>query len=132
MAAAACQKTEVDAPCLAVPRAADLERVTIKSWTPSGASASEQRVDDPARVDALLRELREDFRGTCRTMETTRPQEATISFDGRDEVLLIVWVGADWIGGVDQIIGADRTRLARWKPLAPDAVQRLRALMKAR
>jgi len=109
---------EVPAPCLAVPEASQVERVSVTRWTGGDAWAGKHAFADRARIERLLAALRSQPSEGCFTLERKRVQELTVAFDGTDDVPLVLWIGADWIGGVDRQAKRDGWRRPRWRPLS--------------
>ena len=57
--------------------------------------------------------------GSCKTSVDTRVQELSVALQSRDGVPLILWIGRDWIGGVDTMKDAKGWLIGRWRPLEP-------------
>lgn len=110
---------EVAAPCLAIPDAATIEIVKVTRITPDGSEGAGWQVDTQPRVDALVAGLRARSGGSCKTSVENRVQELSVALQSRDGVPLILWIGRDWIGGVDTQKDAKGWLIGRWRPLEP-------------
>jgi len=117
------QRAERPAPCLQVPPPAQIEIVKVTEVHADGTTGAGHQVDTRPRVEALVAALQAATEAApaaeCRTVETARKQELSVGLEGRDSVPLILWIGPDWIGGVDTLKDAKGKLLARWRPLAP-------------
>jgi hypothetical protein len=128
-ALAACSRP---APPLNLPEAESVFRIEVIRWTPDGERRSTTRSTDPRLIEQLLAHLREhDAEYT--TFPGRGPEHAyTISFEARDSVPLVLWIGRDWLGGVDEELEpGGAVRLARRRPLGPAERERLIALLPA-
>ena len=96
----------------------------------------EHEIRDPRRIVPILAHFREHNRG-YRTatflgemLSRERVQIYAISFGGDDGVPLIVWVGPDWLGGIDTAVGLDGKMLERDRPLSASEREALLALVR--
>ena len=113
-----CAKQEIPADCLVIPEASQVEMVKVAWLNADGTSKSDYQVDTRPRIEELITALKGHRGGEpCRTVVKRRPQEMSVSFQGYDSVPLILWIGPDWIGGVDTKKGKDGWLIERWRPL---------------
>jgi hypothetical protein len=131
VAIAACSRP---APRLSLPEAASVWRIEVIRWDPQGQRQTTTTSTDARHVEQLLAYL-EEHNSQYRTDWPRREwpaQEYTISFEAQDSVPLILWVGRNWLGGVDEKLESDRgQRLARRRPLGQAERERLIALLPA-
>jgi hypothetical protein len=104
---------------LTVPEATAIEMVKVTRLTADGNSGTEHQIDTRPRVEALVAALRARTGGSCKTAVEKRPQELSVALQGRDSVPLILWIGRDWIGGVDTQKDAKGWLVGRWRPFEP-------------
>jgi len=110
---------EVAAACLTIPEAATIEMVKVTRITADGSDGAGWQIDTRPRVDALVAALQERSGGSCMTSVEKREQEWSVALQSRDGVPLILWIGRDWIGGVDTQKNAKGWLVGRWRPLEP-------------
>lgn len=128
-ALAACSRP---APPLNLPQAESVFRIEVIRWTPDGERRSTTRSTDPRLIEQLLAHLREHNAEYATFPRRGPEQEYTISFEARDSVPLVLWIGRDWLGGVDEELEpGGAARLARRRPLGPTERERLVALLPA-
>ena len=108
---------EVPAACLSIPEAATIEMVKVTRLTADGSDGAGWQIDTQPRVDALVAALRARSGGSCKTAVEKRVQELSVALQSRDGVPLILWIGRDWIGGVDTQKDAKGWLIGRWRPL---------------
>jgi hypothetical protein len=113
----ACAKQEVPADCLVIPEASQVEMVKVALRNADGTTKSDYQIDTRPRIEELIAALKGHRGEACRTVVKSRPQEMSVSFQGYDSVPLILWIGPDWIGGVDTKKGPDGWLIGRWRPL---------------
>jgi hypothetical protein len=113
---------------------ASIWRIEVVRWDPQGQRQSTSTSTDARHVEQLLAYL-EEHNSQYRTDWPRRKwpaQEYTISFEAQDSVPLVIWVGPDWLGGIDETLEPDGgQRLARRRPLGQAERQRLIALLPA-
>jgi hypothetical protein len=119
LALLACNRTpsEVADDCLAVPPAAQVEIVKVAVLNPDGTTRRTYQIDTRPHIEVLPAAVGPLQEGGCKTFHGRRPQELTVSFQGYDSVPLILWIGPDWIGGVDTKKDARGWLLPRWRSL---------------
>ena len=127
----ACERPEVPAECLAVPEASKVEIVKVSVLNPDGTSKRSYQIDTRPRVEELVEAVRANSGGQCKTFEKERPQDLAVSFSTYDSVPLILWIGPDWIGGVDET-KKDRKGwlISRWRPMDPSEREQLLVLLR--
>ena len=98
----------------------------------------EHEIRDPRRIAPILAHFREHNRG-YRTatflgemLSRDRVQIYAVSFSGDDGVPLIIWVGPDWLGGIDKAVEFDGEMLERDRPLSASEREALLALIRER
>ena len=96
---------------LPVPEASAVTRVVVSWRGASGAEREELGVDDPKAIERLLTFLRMHNDGWRKPWDTFPTPQYTVSLKRGEELLLVVWVGTDWIGGREGSGGASDNRL---------------------
>lgn len=145
---AACEETKPANP-FTIPEASSIFEVEVTRWKPGAKHPrqGEARSSDPEVIRRLLDHLAahntgyatrygfcdgEDYQMLCGGDEFPS-QQYTISFSSQAEpgVPLIVWIGPDWLGGVDEELepGGKTGRQSRRRPLPPEERERLLALL---
>jgi hypothetical protein len=88
-----------------IPSAADVEIVSVSHFKVDGrgdvsqvGGAVQINAEDVAFVLSLLSTLTGSY---VDKLETTSPQECSIAIDGRERMLVMARIGADWIAFVD-------------------------------
>jgi hypothetical protein len=115
---AACfPEPEVPADALKIPDAATVEMVKVTELNPDGTYKLQYQIDVRAHVEALVAAVRAHKGGAWKTLHRKWPQELSVAFDSYDAVPLILWIGPDWIGGVDTEAGPDSVLIPRWQPM---------------
>lgn len=124
---AACSRP---APALTIPEASSVRRIEVIRWDAQGERRSTTTSTDSRLIEQLLAYLRAHGSGYRSHAGEWPAPEVTISFEARDSVPLVLWIGRDWLGGVDEERDpGDAHRLARRRPLAPAEKERLIALL---
>ncbi len=120
------------APPLNLPQAESIWRIEVIRWTPDGERRSTTGSTDPRLIEQLLAQLRE-HNADYATYPGSGPEpEYTISFEARGSLPLVLWIGRDWLGGVDEELEpGGKVRLARRRPLGPAERERLIPLLPA-
>jgi hypothetical protein len=126
----ACERAEVPDECLAVPEASKVEIVKVSVLNPDGMSKRSYQIDTRPRVEALVEAIRSNEGGQCKTFEQERPQDLSVAFSTYDSVPLILWIGPDWIGGVDTKKDSKGWLISRWRPMEPSERERLLELLR--
>ncbi len=114
---------------------AAVERVSFVRWK-GAESWQREKIGDAERIRQVLALLAAHNSGYYRRRLPFGPgepkgQEYTISFEGELSVPLVVSIGPDWLGGVDQQVGKDGWRKARFRSLgASEREELLRACCK--
>lgn len=108
---------EVADECLVVPEASRVEMVKVSVLNPDGTTKRDYQIDTRPRVEALVAAVGSATGTTCKTYHQRRPQDLSVAFMGYDSVPLILWIGPDWIGGVDTKKGSDGWLISRWRPM---------------
>ncbi|HEV7508575.1 MAG TPA: hypothetical protein VGS07_27080 [Thermoanaerobaculia bacterium] len=115
---AACgPEPEVPANGLRVPELAKIEMVKVSELNADGTSKKSYQIDVRSHIAALIEAVRAHQGGAWKTVQKHRPQELSVAFDGYDSVPLILWIGPDWIGGVDTEARPDGWLIPRWRPM---------------
>jgi hypothetical protein len=122
---------EVPAACLTIPEAATIEMVKVTRITADGSDGAGWQIDTQPRIDALVAALRARSGGSCKTSVEKRVQEWSVALQSRDGVPLILWIGRDWIGGVDTQKDSKGWLIGRWRPLEPGERDELLDLLRA-
>lgn len=126
----ACERAEVPDDCLVVPEASKVEIVKVSVLNPEGTSKRSYQIDTRPRVEALVEAVRLGQGGPCKTLERERPQDLSVAFSTYDSVPLILWIGPDWIGGVDTKKDSRGWLISRWRPMEPSERERLLELLR--
>jgi hypothetical protein len=119
---------------LKLPEAAAVGRIEVVRWDARGQRQTAGASADARLIEQLLAHLEAHNSGySAEWPRRSWPaQEYTISFETRESVALVVWVGRDWVGGVDEEPEpGGRRRLARRRPLGEAERERLVALLPA-
>ena len=95
---------------LPVPETSTAVEVAV-SWPTASGKEREFVIEDPKAVERLLAFLRAQNDGWRRPMYTFPSGQYTISITRDKELLVVIWVGADWIGGREGSGGASDNRL---------------------
>ncbi|MDB5310616.1 MAG: hypothetical protein JWO38_4818 [Gemmataceae bacterium] len=97
---------------LPVPDASTVGRVVV-SWSGSGIGGPEQErvIEDPKAVERLLAFLRAHNDGWRKPWDTFPTPQYTVHLKRNNELLLVVWVGANWIGGREGSGDSSQNRL---------------------
>ncbi|MEO8504924.1 MAG: hypothetical protein ABI609_13585 [Acidobacteriota bacterium] len=113
------QAKEVAADCLTIPATEKISIVKVSELTADGNLGHAYQIDVPAHVAALLAAVRAHQGSECKTVSAgnRRPQELSVAFEAYDSVPLILWIGPDWIGGVDTKADSKGALIARWRPM---------------
>jgi hypothetical protein len=95
---------------LPVPEASKVDRVVI-SWRGAGRQERELVTTDPKAIARFLTYLRNHNDGWRKPWDTFPSQQYTASLKRGEELLLVVWVGTNWIGGREGSGSASDNRL---------------------
>jgi hypothetical protein len=86
---------------LVLPPAAEIEMIHVTRLQSNGDRDAEWQIDNRQKIEAILAELGSNNTGYSSAMDGLTPQEYAIALDGKDRMEAMVWVGPDWLGGVD-------------------------------
>ena len=108
---------------LAIPPAGNVARIDFTRWSGT-ENQGMVRIHDREQVERILALLALNNAGYFRRRYRFGPGEPTgqqysIAVQGELSVPLVVWVGPDWLGGVDETVEKDGWRQARYRPLGP-------------
>ena len=95
-----------------IPPAAEIEAMSVTRWKPNGKYHTEFKIYDRQRIEAVLAELRSNNAGYSSALEGQTPQEYSIGINTRETMVTMVWIGPDWLGGVDEQHTDERGTLA--------------------
>ena len=124
---AACSRP---APPLTLPEPSSVWGIEVVRWDVQGERRSETTSNDPRLIEQLLDHLQAHNAGYRIERGEWSGHEITIAFEDRDSLPLVVWIGRDWLGGVDEEREpGSGERLTRRRPLAPAEKELLLALL---
>jgi hypothetical protein len=116
---------------LVLPPAEDLFELQVTRLNPDGSRQSDFKVQDRRKMEEILTELRTDNTGYVSAMEGRAPQESWVSLDGNERMEAMVWIGPDWLGGVDDEHKDEKGALtSHYRKVSPEQHERLVALLK--
>jgi hypothetical protein len=116
---------------LVLPPAAEIEMIHVTRLKSNGDQGGEWQVDNRQKIEAILAELGSNNTGYSSAMDGLTPQEYSIALDGKDRMEAMVWVGPDWLGGVDARHKDEKGGLiSHYRKLDPQQHARLAALLK--
>lgn len=99
--AGCCLKGPCPVPNLRLPPASEVEHIEVTRWEPNGNFDSNFKISGPQRIEEILAQLQSINSDFSNTMEGQSPQEYSMAFEGRQGLKALVWIGPDWLGGVD-------------------------------
>ena len=116
---------------LVIPPASEIEMIHVTRSQSNGDREGEWQVDNRQKIEAILAELRSGNAGYSSAMDGLTPQEYSIALAGKDRMETMVWVGPDWLGGVDARHKDEKGKLtSHYRKLDPQQHARLVALLK--
>jgi len=110
----------------------DLEDVEYASASQINGTSTiwEHEIRDPKRIAPILARLRENNSGYQSTRPESSEQSHAISFAGKNGVLLMIWIGRDWLGGFDTVMEEGGGIISRYRPLGASEREALLALIR--
>jgi hypothetical protein len=116
---------------LVIPPAADLFELEVTRLNPDGSRQNDFKVQDRRKMEEILAELRTDNTGYVSAMEGHAPQEYWVSLASDERMETMIWIGPDWLGGVDDEHKDEKGALtSHYRKLSPEQHARLVALLK--
>ena len=99
--AGCCLKSPCPQLDLRLPPAAEVEHVEVMRWQPNGSLDTAFTISDGQRIEELLSQLQSVNSDFYRAPVGQKPQEYSLAFEGGKGLKAMVWIGPDWLGGVD-------------------------------
>ena len=107
---------------LTVPTAAQVTRITVRE----SSSTSQRTIREPNQIADVIDFFAKHNDGWYTRMDTFPTGRYAVTIYSNDRVLMVVWLGPDWIGGRDGNQGASDNRL---RALSTDEKRRLERLL---
>jgi hypothetical protein len=86
---------------LVFPSASEVEEISVVRLKPDGQYHDSFKVFDRQKIEEILIQLKANNTGYLSAMKGLTPQEYSIAVDTKNVMATMVWLGPDWLGGVD-------------------------------
>ncbi len=97
---------------LVFPPASEVEKLSVARVLPDGQPLMDVKIYDRQRIEEILSQLQANNTGYSSVMKTKAPQEYWVAVNTKDLMATMVWIGPDWLGGVDSRHEAKNRSLA--------------------
>jgi len=87
---------------LTLPPAEEVEQIEVTRWTPNESYQSSFKIHDRRRIEAILAALRSVNRDFYLSMDGWLTQEVSLALAGHGKLKAMIYIGPNWLGGVDE------------------------------